>query len=143
MAENKEKKKPHPGSENLRPLNTRSKEEQRAIQSMGGKKSGEKRREKRTLLERVKWLSNDPDTQDMVGARMFGIIRDGKDADAIKAFVAITNYIEPKKNQIEIGNLDGQPLSTLDMSKLTDDQLRQILAQRQAEDEQEDAEEND
>lgn len=147
MAENKDEvgkvKKLHPGSENLIPFSQRSEEEQRAIRSAGGKKSGEKRREKRTLKERVKWLTDDPDTQDGIGSRMVSIVLHGRDSDAIKAFNAIVGYIDPPKNQIEIGNLDDKPLATVDLSKLSDDQLRAMLAKRQAEDEAEDSCEND
>lgn len=39
------------GYSNLKPLNTRTKEEQRKIQSMGGKASGEARRRKASLMK--------------------------------------------------------------------------------------------
>lgn len=136
-------KKLHPGSANLIPFSQRSEEEQRAIRSAGGKKSGEKRREKRTLKEHVKWLTDDPDTQAGIGSRMVRIVLTGRDADAIKAFNAIVGYIDPPKSQIEIGNIDDRPLATVDVSKLSDDQLRAMLARRQAEDAAEDACEND
>ena len=40
--------------ENLRPLNTRTKNERREIAIMGGKASGESRREKKTMRETLK-----------------------------------------------------------------------------------------
>ena len=43
------------GKENLIPLNKRTKEEQREIAKMGGKKSGEVRREKKKLSEIFNW----------------------------------------------------------------------------------------
>lgn len=44
---------------NLKPLNTRSKSEQRRIQSMGGKANGAKRREKSTVQSIIKaWAEN-------------------------------------------------------------------------------------
>lgn len=46
----------HPGSENLIPLNKRSKEEQRKIQSMGGKASGRVRRKKANLKRTLETL---------------------------------------------------------------------------------------
>ena len=41
----------HKGTENLKPLNTRTKEEQRVIATMGGKASGKARKEKATLRQ--------------------------------------------------------------------------------------------
>lgn len=44
---------------NLKPLNTRSKSEQRRIQSMGGKANGAQRREKSTVQSIIKaWAEN-------------------------------------------------------------------------------------
>lgn len=43
------------GHENLIPLNKRTKEEQRKIQSMGGKASGVKRNVKKSFREAAKW----------------------------------------------------------------------------------------
>lgn len=48
--ENKEEKQ-HPGSENLRPFNTLTEEEQREIASKGGKASVESRREKKIMSQ--------------------------------------------------------------------------------------------
>lgn len=47
------------GHENLRPLNTRTKEEQREIQKAGGKASGAKRKEKSTVKSIIRaWAEN-------------------------------------------------------------------------------------
>ena len=41
---------------------------------------------------------------------------------------------EKPRDGLEIGNLDGQPLSTVDLSTLTDDQLRAMIAAREQSD---------
>lgn len=41
---------------------------------------------------------------------------------------------EKPRDGLELGNLDGKPLSTLDMSGLTDEQLRAIIAKQKAAD---------
>lgn len=42
---------------------------------------------------------------------------------------------EKPRDGLEIGNLDGKPLATIDMSKLTDDELKAMIAARRAEEE--------
>ncbi len=61
-------------SENLIPLNKRTKTEQRAITQMGGIKSGEVRREKRLLKDTIEMLLNSKPTPEMVNecAEKFG-----------------------------------------------------------------------
>ena len=54
---------PRNGTKNLKPLNTRSKEEQKKIRSAGGKKSGEVRRQRKTLREELLALLSDGNTQ--------------------------------------------------------------------------------
>lgn len=68
-------------TKNLKPLNTRTKEEQRAIQRKGGIASGEARRRKKTEKQRALMLleamvSDDDDKRELAS---FGI--EGKDAD--------------------------------------------------------------
>lgn len=48
------------GTKNLRPLNTRTKAEQKAIATMGGKASGEARRKKRELKELLEIALSQP-----------------------------------------------------------------------------------
>ena len=61
-------------SENLIPLNKRTKTEQRAITQMGGIKSGEVRREKRLLKDTIEMLLNNKPTPEMINecAEKFG-----------------------------------------------------------------------
>lgn len=149
MAENKDevvkKKKPHPGSENLRPLNTRSKEEQRAIQSKGGKASMAKLRRRKTLREELVALLSDPDVQERMSLALIREATEGNKAGSVaRAWELVRDTIgERPRDQLEVGNLDDKPLATVDLSKMSDDQLRAMLAKRQAEDAAEDACEND
>ena len=144
MAESKDEvgkvKKPHPGSANLRPLNTRSKEEQRAIQSKGGKASMAKLRRRKTLREELVALLSEPEVQERIREATEG----NKAGSVARAWELVRDTIgERPRDQLEVGNLDDKPLATVDLSKLSDDQLRAMLARRQAEDEAEDAREND
>ena len=41
---------------------------------------------------------------------------------------------EKPRDGLEIGNIDGQPLATIDLSTMTDDQLRAMIAAREAAD---------
>ena len=50
----------HPGGENLRPFNTLTLEEHRAITTLGGLASGESRRKKRTFKEMLKIMMELP-----------------------------------------------------------------------------------
>lgn len=149
MAENEaevgKKKKPHPGSENLIPLASRSPEEQRAIRSKGGKASQAKQRRRRTLREELLALLSDPEVQGKMCLALIKESTEGNKAGSVaRAWELVRDTIgERPRDQLEVGNLDGKPLSTVDMSKMTDDQLRHLLAQREAEDEAEDACEND
>ena len=61
-------------SENLIPLNKRTKEQQREIASMGGKKSQQVRREKRLLKDTIEMLLNNKPTPEMINecAEKFG-----------------------------------------------------------------------
>lgn len=149
MAESKDEvgkvKKPHPGSANLRPLNTRSKEEQRAIQSKGGKASMAKLRRRKTLREELVALLSEPKVQERMSLALIREATEGNKAGSVaRAWELVRDTIgERPRDQLEVGNLDDKPLATVDLSKLSDDQLRAMLARRQAEDEAEDAREND
>ena len=52
--------------ENLKPLDKRTKEEQRAVQRMGGKASGEARRRKKTMREALEMLMYDTELSETV-----------------------------------------------------------------------------
>lgn len=71
---------------NLKPLNTRSKSEQRRIQSMGGKANGAKRREKSTVQSIIKAWAEHPIVPEKFKrqAEQFGI-----DTDEGRALIAL------------------------------------------------------
>jgi hypothetical protein len=59
---------------------------------------------------------------------------------AVKGDVESLRYIrdtigEKPREGLEIGNLDGKPLASIDMSKLTDDELKALIAARRADSE--------
>ena len=54
---------PRNGTKNLKPLNTRTKEDQKKIRSAGGIASGKARRERKTLREELLALLSAGDTQ--------------------------------------------------------------------------------
>lgn len=54
---------------------------------------------------------------------------------AVRGDVESLRYIrdtigEKPRDSLEIGNLDGKPLATIDMSSMTDDELRALIASR-------------
>lgn len=149
MAENNREvgkvKKPHPGSENLIPIQSRSPEEQRAIRSAGGKAAQAKQRRRRSLRDELVALLSDPEVQERMSLALIREATEGNKAGSVaRAWELVRDTIgERPRDQLELGNLDDKPLATVDVSKLSDDQLRAMLARRQAEDAAEDACEND
>ena len=133
------------GWKNLVPVNQRSKEEQRQIQSAGGKASGESRRRRKTQAEIIRQIMDLTLTPEEGGAALQALGLDptwATDANvavmqkARKGDVESLRYLrdtigEKPRDGLEIGNLDGQPLSTIDLSTLSDDQLRAMIAVRE------------
>ena len=89
------------GHENLRPLNTRTKEEQRAIQKAGGKASGAKRKEKSTVKSIIRaWAENPVVPKHLKKqAEAFGI--DTDEGRAILALGMIQNAIKGNSKYLE------------------------------------------
>lgn len=83
------KQKANSGVKNLRPQNTRSKDEQRAISAMGGRASGEARRRRKTLREELLLLLDDGNTREAVSA---ALIRSAKKG-SVKAFEVLRDTI--------------------------------------------------
>ena len=112
------------------------------------RKGVETRRKRRTFRESIRAvLSMEvPDTDKRQYLEKLGL--DGTMLDAINLAVSERASLgdveaarflrdtvgEKPRDGLEIGNLDDKPLASLDMSKLTDDQLRALVAQRQDED---------
>lgn len=137
------------GYKNLIPFNRRSEEEQRAIQSAGGQASGVSRRRRKTQAEIIRQIMDlkltpeegadalealglDPTWATDANVAVMQKARRG-DVEAIR-YLRDTIGEKPRDG-LEIGNLDGQPLSTIDLSTLTDDQLRAMIAARETADE--------
>ena len=124
-------------------------EERKDKASRAGKATGEPRRLKRTqadILRQILVLDyTDPERRKLL--MQLGL--SGNFADAInlsvlekaaKGDVEAARYMrdtigEKPRDGLEIGNLDGQPLSTIDLSSMTDDQLRALIAARETQSE--------
>ena len=88
-AQKQPKQKANSGVKNLRPQNTRSKAEQRAISAMGGRASGEARRRRKTLRDELLLLLDDGNTREAVSA---ALIRSAKKG-SVKAFEVLRDTI--------------------------------------------------
>ena len=135
---------PQEGYPNLIGAGDRSPEEARANGAKGGVKSGESRRRKKTLAEGLRALldmpENDPAVRELLKSMgLEGTTRDALNLAQIKqagkgdseAYRLIRDTIGEKPREgIEIGNLDDKPLATVDLSTMTDDQLRALAARR-------------
>ena len=133
------------GYKNLIPFNQRSEEEQRAIQSAGGQASGASRRRRKTQAEIIRQIMDLKLTPEEGAGKLTALGLDptwATDANvavmqkARKGDVEAIRYLrdtigEKPRDGLEIGNLDGQPLATIDMSTLTDDELRALIAARE------------
>ena len=137
------------GYKNLIPFNQRSEEAQWQIRSMGGKASSEKQRRRKTQAEIIRQIMELKLTPEEGADKLEALGLDptwATDANvavmqkARKGDVESLRYLrdtigEKPRDGLEIGNLDGQPLSTIDLSTLSDDQLRAMIAAREQSDE--------
>lgn len=83
---------PRGNPQNLRPLNTRSKEEQMKIRSKAGKKSGEARRKRKELREELLALLSTGNTQKNISLALIDQALNGN----VKAFETIRDTIGEK-----------------------------------------------
>ena len=91
------------GSDNLIPLNKRTKEEQKAITTAGGIASGESRRARKTLKEELLLLLSEGDTQKSVSVALLQKAMDGD----VKAFEVLRDTIGEKPvDKVENKNVD-------------------------------------
>ena len=137
------------GYKNLIPFNQRSEEAQWQIRSMGSKASSEKQRRRKTQAEIIRQIMELKLTPEEGAAKFEALGLDptwATDANvavmqkARKGDVESLRYLrdtigEKPRDGLEIGNLDGQPLSTIDLSALSDEQLRAMIAARETADE--------
>ena len=88
---------PRDGTKNLKPLNTRTKKEQKEICSKAGKKSGESRRKRKTLREELLALLSDGNTQKNMTIALLNEALNGNNAGSVtKAFETIRDTIGEK-----------------------------------------------
>ena len=135
---------PQEGYPNLIGRDDQSPEQARANGAKGGVASGASRRRRKTFAEGLKQLlSMDVDDPELREAlKKLGLegtfqdainvaqIRNSTKGDTESARFVRDTVGEKPREGLEIGNLDDRPLATVDMSKLTDEQLREMAARR-------------
>lgn len=131
---------------NLRPFHERPEAEQREIRSMGGKASQAKQKRRRTQAEIIRQIMDLKLTPEEGAEKLEALGLDptwATDANvavmqkARRGDVESLRYLrdtigEKPRDGLEIGGIEGQPVSTIDLTALTDDQLRAMIAAREA-----------
>lgn len=103
------------GTENLIPLNKRTKEEQKAITTAGGIASGESRRARKTLKEELLLLLSEGDTQQNVSV---ALIQKALDGDT-KAFEVLRDTIGEKPTEkIMVADVDPAVIAEVEKAVL-------------------------
>ena len=139
----------HDGTPNLIPFSQRSEERQREIRSMGGKAAQAKAKRQKTQAEIIRQIMALTLTPEEGADRLEALGLDptwATDANvavmqkARKGDVESLRYLrdtigEKPRDGLEVGGIEGQPLATIDLSTMTDEQLRAMIAARQAADE--------
>ena len=134
------------GYKNLIPFDQRSEEAQRQIRSMGGKASSEKQRRRKTQAEIIRQIMDLKLTPEEGAAKLEALGLDptwATDANvavmqkARKGDVESLRYLrdtigEKPRDGFDVGLDVGQPVSQMDLSQLSDDQLRAMIAAREA-----------
>ena len=130
--------------DNLIDMRARPMQERQAIGSAGGKASAVSKRKKRTFRESLKAIML-LDTRDVeikqqlldagLDPTMLNAITFAQATQAQKGNTEAARFVrdtlgEKPRDGLEIGNLDDRPLATVDMSKLSDDELRAMMAAR-------------
>lgn len=137
------------GSANLIPLSSKTAEEQREFHSKGGKASQAAQKRRKTQAEIIRQIMDLTLTPEEGAEKLSEMGLDptwATDANvavmqkARRGDVEALRYLrdtigEKPRDGLEIGNLDGQPLSTIDLSSMTDDQLRALIAARETQSE--------
>lgn len=128
--------------QNLVPLNQRTKSEQREIQSKGGVASGESRRKTKTFREAMLAIldSDITDEEQRAALELLGLaptyrnrislanVIKAADGDGVATALVRDTVGEKPRDGLEIGNLDGRPLASLELSKLSDEQLMALAS---------------
>ena len=104
--------------QNLIPMNERTKSEQRAIATAGGKASGESRRKRKTLKEELLLMLEDEDVQKSVTTALINQAQKGN----VKAYEMIRDTIEEKPvERVETKQ------TIVDMSKFSTEEIKAML----------------
>ena len=112
---------------------------------MGGKASQAKARKRKTqaeIIRQVMALEVEPGAaRDLLAAAGLetdwitdanvALMRRARSGDVESLRYIRDTVGEKPRDGLEIGNLDGQPLSTIDLSALSDEQLQAMIAARQ------------
>lgn len=128
----------HPGID-------RSTEEARANGAKGGRASGESRRRRKTFRESLLTILSMPvDDPDLKAAlEALGLdptfqtaidlaqVRQAQKGDTDASRFVRDTVGEKPSDQVEIGGLADRPIATIDMSKLSDDDLRRLAEAKQ------------
>ena len=138
---------PQEGYPNLmRPTEDRTAEQRRESARNAGRASGAARRRLRTFAEVARAILDSPETDEETVALLQSIGLDGTKRDTMTlaqilkasrgdtdAFRIVRDTVgEKPREELEIGGLADRPIATLDLSKLSDDDLRR-LAQAKSE----------
>ena len=133
------------GWSNLIPVTERSKEAARNISSMGGKAAAAANRRRkntqeivRLILDREITVEEGADRLEALGLPTtwstkahVAVMQKAQNGDVEAMRYLRDSAGDKPRDAVEIGNLDGQPLSTIDLSQLSDDQLRAMIALRE------------
>lgn len=135
---------PQEGYPNLVGPGDRSPDEARAASAKGGVKSGESRRKKKTFAEGLRAIldmpARDPETLEALKALgLDGTVRDvlnlaqirNAEKGDVDAFRLVRDTVGEKPREgLEIGNLADRPFETLDLTKMSDEQLRELASMK-------------
>ena len=104
------------GAKNLVPQNQRTKEEQRAIASAGGKASVAARRRRKTLREELLALLSDGDVQNRISLALIDEALNGNKAGSVtKAFEVIRDTVGEKPTEkIMVADVDPSVISEIE-----------------------------
>lgn len=129
--------------QNLRPFDKLSEDEKRAIQSAGGIASGKARRKAKNMREAARFLLeapllDDPETRkaletlgleaDQQSAILLQAIKQARRGDMESARYARDTSGQAPAQQVELGGMDGQPIKSVDLSQLSNEQLQKLVA---------------
>ena len=132
------------GYKNLIPVTERSKEAAREISSKGGKAAAIANRRRKNTQEIVRMILDREITEAEGAERLEALglpttwstkahvaVMQRAEAGDVEAMRYLRDSAGDKpRDALEVGNLDGQPLATVDLSAMTDEQLRAMIAMR-------------